>query len=117
MKAGSLSGLSIGYSLPDDGWRYDKDKDIFVLEKINLWEVSLVTFPANDEARVQQVKRAFEAGQTPTIRQVERCLRDVGFSAQQAKAVLAGGYKAIDSRDADQALESQLKSLIETIRS
>jgi len=110
LKAGSLSGMSIGYSLPPEGWSHDKEKDIYVLSKINLWEVSLVTFPANDEARVSQVKSILSHGQTPNIRQVEHCLRDVGFSARQAKAFIADGYSGINLRD-----EGQDAELIKTI--
>lgn len=51
MKAGSLTGLSIGYMLKD--WEYDRVKGVFLLKEIDLWEVSLVTFPSNDEARVR----------------------------------------------------------------
>ena len=50
MKAGSLTGLSIGYVLKD--WEYDRSKEAFLLKEIDLWEVSLVTFPSNDEARI-----------------------------------------------------------------
>lgn len=114
MKAGSLSGLSIGYSLVQGAYRYDSDKDALLLEKINLWEVSPVTFPANDEARIEQVKHALAVGKLPSVREVERCLRDVGFSAQQAKAVMAEGYKGISTRDAGDALE-QANELLKTI--
>ena len=41
MKAGSLTGLSIGYVLKD--WEYDRSKEAFLLKEIDLWEVSLVT--------------------------------------------------------------------------
>ncbi len=54
MKAGSLTGLSIGYVLKD--WEYDRSKEAFLLKEIDLWEVSLVTFPSNDEARISDVK-------------------------------------------------------------
>lgn len=99
LKAGSISGMSIGYSIAAEGARFQGD--ILLLEKINLWEVSLVTFPANDEARVQQVKNALGHGQIPNIREVERFLRDAGFSARQAKALLADGYSGINPRDED----------------
>ncbi|WP_209270974.1 HK97 family phage prohead protease, partial [Streptomyces sp. NEAU-H3] len=56
MKAGSLTGLSIGYMLEDGGYDYDKEKGIWLLKAIDLWEVSPVTFPANDEARITDVK-------------------------------------------------------------
>lgn len=114
MKAGSLSGLSIGYVLND--YDYDNQKDAFILKEIDLWEVSLVTFPANDEARISDVKSLLERGETPPPSKVEKALREVGFSGSQAKAFMAKGYSAITPREAeaDEALES-LKTLISRI--
>ena len=114
MKAGSLSGLSIGYVLND--YDYDNQKDAFILKDIDLWEVSLVTFPANDEARISNVKSLLERGETPPPSKVEKALREVGFSGSQAKAFMAKGYGAISPREAeaDEALES-LKTLISRI--
>lgn len=114
LKAGSLSGMSIGYTLPN-GWDYDSQKDAFMLKEIDLWEVSLVTFPANDAARVQNVKNIFDAGEFPEPKLVERYLRDAGFSRQQAKSFMAQGYKAMNQRDADTGLD-ELKSLIQTLK-
>lgn len=110
MKAGSLTGLSIGYVLED--YEYDKDKGAWMLKEIDLWEVSLVTFPSNDEARIAEVKSLLERGETPPPSKVEKALREVGFSGSQAKAFMAKGYSAIGSREAgaDQALQS-LKSI------
>lgn len=110
MTAGSLSGLSIGYVLND--YDYDGEKDAFILKDIDLWEVSLVTFPANDEARISNVKNAFVHGKTPRPSEMERALRDVGLSRSQAKSFMADGYGALEPRDAEteQALQS-LKSL------
>lgn len=107
MKAGSLSGLSIGYVLND--YDYDSQKDAFILKDIDLWEVSLVTFPANDEARISNVKNAFDRGQTPRPSEMEKALRDVGLSKTQAKAFMAKGFGALQPRDAD--AESSLESL------
>lgn len=114
MKAGSLSGLSIGYILND--WEYDRDKGGWLLKEIDLWEVSLVTFPANDEARISEVKSLLERGETPPPSKVERALREVGFSGSQAKAFMAKGYSAITPREAgaDEALQS-LQSLMNRI--
>lgn len=99
MKAGSLSGLSIGYILKDG--EYDRTKAAFLLKDLDLWEVSLVTFPANDEARVSEVKSAFARGDIPTQKSIERVLRDVGLSRVQAKAFMAEGYQALSPRDVD----------------
>lgn len=100
MKAGSLTGLSIGYMLKD--WEYDRTKEAFLLKEIDLWEVSPVTFPSNDEARVSDVKSAFARGETPSPKSIERVLRDVGLSRTQAKAFMAKGYGAISLREAEE---------------
>ena len=99
MKAGSLTGLSIGYVLKD--WEYDRTKEAFLLKEIDLWEVSLVTFPSNDEARISDVKNALARGEIPEQKKIERVLRDVGLSRTQAKAFMAGGYSALSLRDAE----------------
>ena len=113
MKAGSLSGLSIGYVLND--YEYDKQKDAFILKDIDLWEVSLVTFPANDEARISNVKSLLERGETPPPSKVEKALREVGFSGSQAKAFMAKGYSAITPREAAEDALHTLKTLINRI--
>lgn len=106
MKAGSLSGMSIGYCLED--YDYDQAKGVWMLKEIDLWEVSLVTFPSNDEARVSNVKSAFDAGEMPSAKDVEQILRDAGFSRKQAKTFMAHGYKKSCTEDND-----VLKSLYE----
>ena len=52
---GAISGLSIGYSPV----RYSTDEVTGVrkLAEVKLWEISLVTFPANDAAQVTVVKQ------------------------------------------------------------
>jgi HK97 family phage prohead protease len=56
LKAGAISGLSIGYS--PVRYRIDADTGIRLLAEVDLWEVSLVTFPANEAAGVTVVKQA-----------------------------------------------------------
>ena len=90
LKAGAISGLSIGY-VPVE-WDYvkaPKDGDekaqsrVRRLKEIDLWEVSLVTFPANDAARVTGVKNL------ATIQDVEESLRDAGYSRTEAKSLIS----------------------------
>jgi HK97 family phage prohead protease len=105
MKAGALSGLSIGYLIRADS--FDEKTRIRTLNDIELWECSICTFPANDAARIGAVKAALKAGAAPTEREFEEFLRDAGFSAKQAKAIIADGYKVIAQRDAgDDGLEA-----------
>uniref|UniRef100_UPI0030F3CE15 HK97 family phage prohead protease n=1 Tax=Xenorhabdus entomophaga TaxID=3136257 RepID=UPI0030F3CE15 len=90
---------------------YDRTKEAFLLKDLDLWEVSLVTFPANDEARVSEVKSALARGEIPSPKSIERVLRDVGLSRTQAKALMADGYRALSLRDAEQAALATLKSI------
>lgn len=109
MKAKSLSGLSIGYILND--YDYDKEKSAFILKDISLWEVSVVTFPANDEARIDNVKSIFESGDIPPPKEIERVLRDVGLSRTQAKAFMSEGYSSLKQRDVSNSEENALNIL------
>jgi uncharacterized protein len=84
LKMGALSGLSIGYMPREDS--YDKVTGITTLKKIDLWEVSLVTFPANDAARVHGVK-SIEA--IHDLRAAESYLRDSGMTRSQAVAFVS----------------------------
>lgn len=95
IKMGALSGLSIGYSTVAAD--YDKSADVRVLTDVDLWEVSPVTFPANDQARITSAKRAGIA----TRRDFEGFLRDAGFSRREAKQITAHGFDDSNLRDAD----------------
>lgn len=106
LKAKSLGGLSIGFILND--YEYDNQLGVFKLIEIDLWEVSLVTFPANDEARVSDVKNQFKSGDIPSPKALEKSLSEaLGFSQEQAQAFMAKGYSAIDKRETgfDDALQ------------
>jgi uncharacterized protein len=52
LKAGIINGLSIGFQTVRDR----VVKGVRELLEVNLWEVSVVTFPANSRARVSAVK-------------------------------------------------------------
>jgi HK97 family phage prohead protease len=56
LKANAIGGLSIGYS--PVRYSMDPDSGIRRISKVALWEVSLVTFPANEQANITVVKQA-----------------------------------------------------------
>lgn len=58
LKAGAIGGLSIGY-VPIH-YYIEPDTGVRVLQEVALYEVSLVTFPANSAATVHAVKSAEE---------------------------------------------------------
>lgn len=114
MKA--LGGLSIGFRTKEE--EYDHDTGIRKLKAVDLWEVSLVTFPANEAAQINAVKDALRMGDVPAQRDVEKILREVGFSRQQAKRLMGGGYRALSQRDAgDGEADSEVKNLLDEINS
>lgn len=84
LKMGAINGLSIGFMSKQ--WAYDRDTEVRTLTAIDLWEVSLVTFPANEKARVTNVKSADEMA---TPKDAEKALRDAGFSKSDATAFVS----------------------------
>lgn len=56
LKAGALRGMSIGYQVRKS--RRDPDTGVRELQEVDLWEVSIVTLPANARANVTVVKHA-----------------------------------------------------------
>jgi HK97 family phage prohead protease len=110
LKAGALSGLSIGFQTVKSSM--DEESGIRTLTEIKLWEVSLVTFPANGAARVTGVKTN---GGLPTEREFERFLRrEAGFTEAEAKAIVAKGYRQV--RREAMSSEEACGDLLESIR-
>jgi HK97 family phage prohead protease len=111
LKAGTLDGLSIGYEVKEFVAGTKPGEPRRKLTGIDLWELSIVTFPANDKARVGAVKAA---DRIKTIREFEDFLRDVGgFSHAAAKAIASRGFKSSEPRDEDGAMSDLLRTLRE----
>lgn len=112
MKAGDVDGLSIGYFARR--WSYDEEKGIRYLMDVELFEASVVTFPANEIATITDVKS--KISECETVRDAEKLLQTLGMSRKEAKQMIAcikelpslrdanesgGVHKNQDSRDAD----------------
>lgn len=104
-KAGVVTGLSIGYTVNE--YTHNKEEGVTYLTDLTLWEVSLVTFPANTEARVEGVKQVLEDGGMPSEREIEELLRQAGFSRTQSKTIISKGYRSLQ-RDAEEDDSIQL---------
>ena len=61
-----VKGLSIGYYVLADS--YDEKERVRTLTKLDLQEISIVTFPANVEAQIDAVKEKLRAGHLPRCR-------------------------------------------------
>lgn len=81
VKAKAVRGLSIGYEWIDRD--YDRVSGARLLKRVNLWEISPVTFPMLTEALIAGVKGDFDP------KALERALRDEGLSNRDAKAAIS----------------------------
>ena len=86
----AIDGLSIGYIAKEWAQRSKPEEPRRTLKKVDLMEVSLVTFPANGKARVASVK---SAGGDFDERKFEQVLRDSGLSRKEAQVVIAHGFR------------------------
>lgn len=105
LKSGAINGLSIGYR--PKRFDYDPKTGVRYLQEVELLEVSLVTFPANEHAGVTHLK----SERPNTIREFEHFLRDAGFSRAEAKSIASAGFTALHTRDAE---EEALLAAIDT---
>lgn len=119
LRAGAIDSMSIGYRTVDEA--LEGDGMVRRLKEIDLYEISLVTFPMLPDAKVTAVKSI------ETERDFEKFLRDAGFSRAKAKTIVSHGFKALSrevreaSNDTEanasaKALLEQLARLKETIR-
>ena len=76
VKNGALSGLSIGYR-PEQAIR-DTKRGVRILERVKLYEISLVTFPALEAARVSAVKGVDDAALSPFLSDLRHFTRWMG---------------------------------------
>lgn len=106
--AGVLGGLSIGFSVPRKNsageasarWLEHEDGGGWEFNEVRLWEYSLVTWPANEEAVIESVK-SFE----PVARELRELV-----------AILRGAALGVDSSEAPSAGAEQSLALAESIR-
>jgi HK97 family phage prohead protease len=103
LRAGAIDSMSIGYrtieAVPEAEGRVRK------LTEVDLYEISLVTFPMLPDAKVTAVKSI------KTIREFEKALRDAGFSQNEAKAIAADGFKGLAAHRDDVKAEPDAESL------
>jgi HK97 family phage prohead protease len=114
VKSKTIRGMSIGYNVLEE--EYDAKTNVNRVTAVDLWEVSLVTFPANIGATVSQIKSILEAGELPSLAIFERFLRDEGgFSQNVAKKIAGYGLRdLLKQRDADEGQldETRVESML-----
>lgn len=120
MKNKAVRGLSIGYRELDA----DQEQGVRILKKLDLWEISPVSFPANRRARIEAVKsermdefaRRLRDGEPMPVKEFEDILREAGVPKAMAVQIASVGYaKAIRSESegekAKQPSDAAMKAL------
>ncbi|MCA1368081.1 HK97 family phage prohead protease [Bradyrhizobium sp. BRP14] len=122
MKRKAIGGLSIGYRETDT----DQNGAVRVLKKLELYEISPVSFPANRRARIEAVKsermeefaRRLRDGDPMPIKEFEDILREAGVPKSMAVAIASHGYaKAIRSESEGSKANEQAAFLKALLRS
>lgn len=116
MKAKVVSGMSIGFETI--GEEIDKVARARKLTKIDLWEGSIVTFPANEDAQIESIKSALLGGSLPSLPEFESFLREAGFSKSQATAIAGKGLAHLHRSESGQAAsDTNLADILAAIKS
>ncbi len=107
---GAISGMSIGFNTKS--FVMDNENEIRTLTDIDLWEGSIVTFPANDAARIDVVK------ELRSIRDLERHLRESGLPRSVATSIALRGYDGLGLRESadDQEIVAGLNRLSDLLQ-
>jgi len=119
MKHGAIDSLSIGYRIPKGGYTNktkdcDCDPDDWcmhatgrIITKVDLVEISPVTLPADDKARVSQVKLET----ITSLKDAELMLRDSAMFTRKMATAFVSQLKALCQSESDAELNEQIAEL------
>ena len=110
-RKGAIKGLSIGFNtitfeIIDKGRGKPRTR---ILKEIELWEVSLVTFPMQTRATVTDVKSIMDA---KTVRELENALRESGLSKVAAQYVVKLCTPSLRESGGVSSSEKQMRELL-----
>ena len=111
IRMGAIEGLSIGFRIPKGGAEWDEETGIRRLKSADLWELSVVTFPANEVANIDSVKGSISLEDLDQldIAGLERLLREAGpMTRDGAKRFLHRHTALIRLREAEDLEAAEL---------
>jgi len=113
MADGTLTGLSIGYRIPEGG--SVKRGGIRELHKIDLFEISAVDDPADAAAQIDRASIKSMLDDLRTKSDIESFLRDVAGFSKSAAVAFIGQFQTVLLRDADEdgAKNEQLLGILQ----
>ena len=104
LKMGALSNFSIGFNIVDSDTTPD---GVRTIKEIELFEVSIVTMPANEDAKITGVKKldtdekivdAEMAESIGTRKELEQLFKDTGVFTKKARSIIASRFNEIITR-------------------
>ncbi len=114
-KHGTVTGLSIGYTIdPGKNPRKSGAKGRELYEIHTLKEVSVVDYPADQSARILDMKS--EIDEISDLKQAEAFLRDVGGLSWASAKALVSQIKSVALRDGDAEATRLAARLAETFQ-
>jgi len=121
LKLGAVNTMSIRFNTKVAEW--NEEEETRTLKEVDLWEISLVTFPANVSATITAVKAAVEDIELSldNPRKLESLLRDAnGLSQKAAKLIVSLCKEGLKKRDAStknlESVRDALKKLNADLR-
>ncbi|TNE75499.1 MAG: HK97 family phage prohead protease [Gammaproteobacteria bacterium] len=108
LKFGALDGLSIGFRIPRGG-STEKDDGGRVIKAIDLVEISVVSMPADSDARVGVVKSEIQT--IESLRDAELFLRDAGEFSRATATCFVSRLKELIQSDSEKALNEEITEL------
>jgi hypothetical protein len=94
VKAQDVTGLSVGYRVPPGGRVRNQDGSRLLVD-VDLVEVSLTALPADDDARITEVKQVRLASKTELV----EFLHKGGLARAAASKVASGGWPLLSKTD------------------
>lgn len=129
LKMGALGNFSIGFNVIESDTTPD---GVRTIKEIDLWEISIVTIPANPEARVLGVKQlkekekeketkdiddkivdAIKAESISTKREFEQMLKDTGLFTKKAVITLASRFKEFTAQGDLEAVKKEQRDSVD----
>jgi HK97 family phage prohead protease len=110
VRHGTMAGLSIGYKVARSSYttRADGGRDIKTIDVLK--EISVVDYPADSAATIDEVKAAIE--QADSLKEIESLLRDAGGFSRADACALVARVKSLAHGDRDAEAKRQMTGAI-----
>lgn len=121
MKVGSIRKMSIGFNTIES----DRDRDgVRLLKELDLWEVSLVTFPMNEQAGVTGFKsktgeKLFnleDVAHIADIKSLREFLKNTDIFTKQAREHVLSKFSGLSDSNSDNSLSDSSKKAADELK-